>query len=115
MGMVRFWLARTGADALGIVARDHAHIFATLANIAAWPGMEINVVDPFSSNGYRFKGAARIMPKGARRSRASEPSIGTTISCALIAELPELGTYRIAETSGRAAGLVRINSPYDHE
>jgi len=104
MGMVRFWLARTGADALGIVARDHAHIFATLANIAAWPGMEINVVDPFSSNGYRFKGAARIMPKGAlvvreprslasaRQSRArslpSCRSLGPTASPRQVVEQP---------------------------
>ena len=70
--MVRFWLARTDADALGIVARDHAHIFATLANIAARPGMEINFVDPFSSNGYRFKGTARI----CLRARSSFESLG---------------------------------------
>jgi hypothetical protein len=47
------------------VARDHAHTFATMANIAARPGMEINFVDPFSCNAYRFKGTARIVPKGA--------------------------------------------------
>jgi hypothetical protein len=27
--------------------------------------MEINFADPFSCNGYRFKGTARILPKGA--------------------------------------------------
>jgi len=53
------------AGALGIVARDHAHTFANLANIATRPGMEINFVDPFGCNGYRFKGTARIVPKGA--------------------------------------------------
>jgi hypothetical protein len=36
-----------------------------MANIAARPGMEINFVDRFSCNGYRFKGTARIGPKAA--------------------------------------------------
>jgi len=47
------------------VARDHAHTFATVANIVARSGMEINFVDPFGCNGYRFKRTARIVPKGA--------------------------------------------------
>ena len=63
--MVRFWVARPMRALSEIVARDHAHTFATMANIAARPGMEINFVDPFSCNGYRFKGNARIVPKGA--------------------------------------------------
>jgi len=43
-----FLVGSADAGALGIVARDHAHTFATMANIAARPGMEINFVDPFS-------------------------------------------------------------------
>lgn len=37
----------------------------TVANIARNPAMEINFVDPFSRTGYRFKGAARVVAKGA--------------------------------------------------
>jgi predicted pyridoxine 5'-phosphate oxidase superfamily flavin-nucleotide-binding protein len=37
---------------------------ATMANIAARPAMEINFVDPFARKGYRFKGTARIVPRG---------------------------------------------------
>src|SRR5262245_15977871 len=61
----------TDAGPLGILARDHAHPFATIANIAARPGMEINVVDPFSCNGYRLKGTAR--PSNARGQPAWRP------------------------------------------
>ena len=38
---------------------------ATMANIAARPDMEINFVDPFARKGYRFKGTARIVARGA--------------------------------------------------
>jgi len=61
------------AGALGIVARDHAHTFATMANTAARPGMESNFVDPFSCNGYRFKSTACIVPKGALVARVRRP------------------------------------------
>jgi predicted pyridoxine 5'-phosphate oxidase superfamily flavin-nucleotide-binding protein len=37
----------------------------TMANIARSPAMEINFVDPFNRKGYRFKGAARVVAKGA--------------------------------------------------
>src|SRR5437899_9112293 len=36
----------------------------TMANIARNPAMEINFVDPFNRKGYRFKGTARVVPKG---------------------------------------------------
>ena len=36
----------------------------TVANLAANPAMEINVVDPFNRTGYRFKGTARVVPRG---------------------------------------------------
>ena len=37
--------------------------FATMANIAARSGMEMYFVDPFSCNGYCFKGTTRIVTK----------------------------------------------------
>ncbi len=37
----------------------------TVANLATNSAMEINVVDPFSRAGYRFKGTARVVPRGA--------------------------------------------------
>ena len=39
---------------------------ATIANLAENPGMEINFVDQFSRKGYRFKGTAAVVPRGAR-------------------------------------------------
>jgi hypothetical protein len=36
----------------------------TIANLRANPAIEINVVDPLSRKGYRFKGAARIVGDG---------------------------------------------------
>ena len=39
---------------------------ATIANLAANPRMEINFVDQFSRKGYRFKGTAEVVPRGAR-------------------------------------------------
>jgi len=38
---------------------------ATVANLAANPGMEINLVDPFNRKGYRFKGHATVAPRGS--------------------------------------------------
>ncbi len=36
----------------------------TIANLAVNPGMEINFIDQFSRTGYRFKGSARVVPRG---------------------------------------------------
>src|SRR5579872_6207106 len=36
----------------------------TVANLRANPKVEINVVDPLTRKGYRFKGAARIVGEG---------------------------------------------------
>ena len=38
---------------------------ATIANLATNPAMEINFVDPFARTGYRFKGTARVVARGA--------------------------------------------------
>jgi len=37
---------------------------ATVANLARNPGMEINFVDQLSRKGYRFKGTAKVLPRG---------------------------------------------------
>jgi uncharacterized protein len=37
----------------------------TIANLAATPAVEINVVDPLVRKGYRFKGSARVLGGGA--------------------------------------------------
>jgi predicted pyridoxine 5'-phosphate oxidase superfamily flavin-nucleotide-binding protein len=36
----------------------------TVANLASNPAIEINVVDPLSRKGYRFKGTARVFGEG---------------------------------------------------
>jgi len=37
----------------------------TVANLRSDPRMEINVVDPISRRGYRFRGAGHVLEKGA--------------------------------------------------
>jgi predicted pyridoxine 5'-phosphate oxidase superfamily flavin-nucleotide-binding protein len=54
-----------------MLALDDEHIMfadirspGTIANLAVNPGMEINFIDQFSRTGYRFKGSARVVPRG---------------------------------------------------
>jgi hypothetical protein len=54
--MVRFWFS-VDAGALGIVARDHAHTFLAMANIAARPGI-------LAARVRRPGGALFILPAG---------------------------------------------------
>jgi len=65
-------LGSADAGALGIVARDHAHTFATMANIAERPGMEINFVRSLQLRWLPFQGhrASR------RRARSSLEFVG---------------------------------------
>jgi predicted pyridoxine 5'-phosphate oxidase superfamily flavin-nucleotide-binding protein len=50
---------------------DHHLVFAdirspqTIKNLKTNPSVEINVVDPFSRKGYRFKGIASILTQGS--------------------------------------------------
>jgi predicted pyridoxine 5'-phosphate oxidase superfamily flavin-nucleotide-binding protein len=37
----------------------------TIANLRMNPGVEVNVVDPFVRKGYRFKGRAEVLERGA--------------------------------------------------
>ena len=49
------------------------HSPRTVANLRANPAVEINVVDPLTRKGFRFKGTARIVE---RRARSSTPLLG---------------------------------------
>lgn len=42
----------------------------TIRNLEARPAIEINVVDPISRKGYRFRGSARVLHSGAEYDRA---------------------------------------------
>jgi len=42
----------------------HLHSESTVANLAANPAIEINVVDPIVRKGYRFKGEAQVLTEG---------------------------------------------------
>jgi uncharacterized protein len=44
---------------------------ATIGNLEARPAVEINVVDPISRKGYRFRGTARVLRSGEERERAA--------------------------------------------
>ncbi|HEY8216806.1 MAG TPA: pyridoxamine 5'-phosphate oxidase family protein [Acidimicrobiia bacterium] len=44
----------------------HLHSPGTVANLAANPAIEINVVDPIVRKGYRFKGRAEVLTEGER-------------------------------------------------
>lgn len=45
---------------------------ATIANLGANPAVEVNVVDPFSRKGYRFKGTAEIVRDGELFARMTD-------------------------------------------
>src|SRR3954468_17245651 len=42
----------------------HLHSENTVANLAANPAIEINVVDPIVRKGYRFNGEAQVLTEG---------------------------------------------------
>jgi uncharacterized protein len=42
----------------------HLHSPGTIANLAANPSIELNVVDPIVRKGYRFKGEAQVLTNG---------------------------------------------------
>ena len=48
------------------LAFAHIHSPQTIENLKHNPSIEINVVDPFSRRGYRFKGIAEIFSHGAK-------------------------------------------------
>jgi uncharacterized protein len=50
----------------------HIHSSGTVANLAASPFIEINVVDPILRKGYRFKGRAEVLTSGERHAEIVE-------------------------------------------
>ena len=84
-----------------IIVLDESHIvFAdiqspkTIENLEHNPSVEINVVDPFSRRGYRFKGIAEIVSSGDKFnniiSHYKETGIKNTIKCVVLVKIEKL-------------------------
>jgi predicted pyridoxine 5'-phosphate oxidase superfamily flavin-nucleotide-binding protein len=65
----------------------------TVANVRQNPSMEINVVDPISRKGYRFKGTAQVLTEGSRfdelrdlfdRERGGDTGLGSRIRSVVV-------------------------------
>ena len=84
-----------------IIVLDESHlVFAdiqspkTIENLEHTPSIEINVVDPFSRRGYRFKGIAEIVSSGDKFnniiSHYKEIGIKNTIKCVVLVKIEKL-------------------------
>ena len=84
-----------------IIVLDESHlVFAeiqspkTIENLEHNPSVEINVVDPFSRRGYRFKGIAEIVSSGDKFnniiSHYKETGIKNTIKCVVLVKIEKL-------------------------
>ena len=84
-----------------IMVLDESHlVFAdiqspkTIENLEHNPSIEINVVDPFSRRGYRFKGIAEIISSGDKFnniiSHYKEIGIKNTIKCVVLVKIEKL-------------------------
>ena len=84
-----------------IIVLDESHlVFAdiqspkTIENLEHNPSIEINVVDPFSRRGYRFKGIAEIVSSGDKFnniiSHYKETGIKNTIKCVVLVKIEKL-------------------------
>ena len=84
-----------------IIVLDESHlVFAdiqspkTIENLEHNPSVEINVVDPFSRRGYRFKGIAEIISSGDKFnniiSHYKEIGIKNTIKCVVLVKIEKL-------------------------
>ena len=84
-----------------IIVLDESHlVFAdiqspkTIENLEHNPSIEINVVDPFSRRGYRFKGIAEIISSGDKFnniiSHYKETGIKNTIKCVVLVKIEKL-------------------------
>ena len=84
-----------------IMVLDESHlVFAdiqspkTIENLEHNPSIEINVVDPFSRRGYRFKGIAEIISSGDKFnniiSHYKEIGIKNTIKCVVLMKIEKL-------------------------
>ena len=84
-----------------IIVLDESHlVFAdiqspkTIENLEHNPSIEINVVDPFSRRGYRFKGIAEIISSGDKFndiiSLYNTAGIKSTIKCIVLIKIEKL-------------------------
>ena len=84
-----------------IMVLDESHlVFAdiqspkTIENLEHNPSIEINIVDPFSRRGYRFKGIAEIISSGDKFnniiSHYKEIGIKNTIKCVVLMKIEKL-------------------------
>jgi predicted pyridoxine 5'-phosphate oxidase superfamily flavin-nucleotide-binding protein len=84
-----------------IIVLDESHlVFAdiqspkTIENLEHNPSIEINVVDPFSRRGYRFKGIAEIISSGDKFndiiSLYKKTGIKSTIKCIVLMKIEKL-------------------------
>ena len=84
-----------------IIVLDESHlVFAdiqspkTIENLEHNPSVEINVVDPFSRRGYRFKGIAEIISSGEKfkdiNSQYKKNGIKNIIKCVVLVKIEKL-------------------------
>ena len=84
-----------------IIVLDESHlVFAdiqspkTIENLEHNPSVEINVVDPFSRRGYRFKGIAEIISSGEKFndiiSQYKKNGIKNIIKCVVLVKIEKL-------------------------
>ena len=84
-----------------IIVLDESHlVFAdiqspkTIENLEHNPSVEINVVDPFSRRGYRFKGIAEIISSGDKFndiiSQYKKNGIKNIIKCVVLVKIEKL-------------------------
>ena len=84
-----------------IIVLDESHlVFAdiqspkTIENLEHNPSIEINIVDPFSRRGYRFKGIAEIISSGDKFndiiSLYKKTGIKSTIKCIVLMKIEKL-------------------------
>ena len=84
-----------------IIVLDESHlVFAdiqspkTIENLEHNPSIEINVVDPFSRRGYRFKGIAEIISSGDKFNNIislyKKTGIKSTIKCIVLMKIEKL-------------------------
>jgi len=72
----------------------HIHSPQTVENLKHNPSIEINVVDPFSRRGYRFKGIAEIISSGDKFNKINsyykESGIKNSIKTIIIVKIEKL-------------------------
>ena len=76
------------------LAFAHIHSPQTVENLKHNPSIEINIVDPFSRRGYRFKGIAEIISSGDKFNKINsyykESGIKNSIKTIIIVKIEKL-------------------------